>query len=50
MIVRCNSCRRTLKKDEIRRKQVWSKREGKAKEISLCKYCGSTVRLNGDKR
>ena len=50
MLVRCNSCRRTLKKDEIRREQVWSKREGKAKDINLCKYCGSSVKPKNGKK
>ena len=43
MKVRCG-CGRTLKKDDIRREQVWSKREGKAKVIRICKFCGSTIK------
>ena len=43
MKVRCG-CGRTLKKDDIRREQVWSKREGKAKTMKICKNCGSILK------
>jgi hypothetical protein len=44
--IRCKSCHRTLSKKEIRVEGAWSKRDGKAVEIHLCKFCGSTVNLN----
>lgn len=44
MEIRCKECRRTLKKDEIRTEQVWSKREGKAKTMKICKNCGNILR------
>jgi RNase P subunit RPR2 len=44
--VKCGDCRRILKKNEIREQQVWSKVEGKAKIMRVCKYCGSIIREN----
>lgn len=44
MGIKCKGCRRTLKKDEIRVQDVWSKREGKAKTMKVCKFCGETIR------
>ena len=45
--VKCGGCRRMLKKDEIREQQVWSKREGRAKIMKICKFCGEIIRENG---
>jgi len=47
---KCKGCRRTLNKIEIRTQEVWSKREGKAKTMRVCKYCGSTIRISGGKK
>lgn len=43
-LVRCKGCRRSLKKEDIRQQDVWSKREGKAKVMRICKFCGEIIR------
>lgn len=44
--IRCNSCRRNLKKNDIREEEAWSKKDGKVVKIRICKFCGEIVRTN----